>query len=236
MVHTKFQPHADVIMAKILLVDDDRQLTGMVHDWLKSQNHSVDVAHDGGEAADRLKWYQYDLAILDWELPVAQGIDVCRQYRLSGGKMPILMLTGKREVGNRIDGLDAGADDYLVKPFDLSELAARVRALMRRPATVITNVLTVRNITFELDGMRVLVDGKEVNLPPKELALLEFLMKHPGQLFSSEALIDRVWPTDSDASPEAVRTYINRLRKKLDTDGQPSLFKTVHGLGYKIEP
>jgi DNA-binding response OmpR family regulator len=138
-------------------------------------------------------------------------------------------------VESRIEGLDAGADDYLGKPFELSELSARLRALLRRPAQYGGKILTVRSIVLETDTYRVTVDGKEVTLLPKEFALLEFLMRHPNQVFSSEALIDRVWPSDSEASPDTVRTYVNRLRKKLDVEGQSSAIRTIHGIGYKLD-
>jgi DNA-binding response OmpR family regulator len=222
-------------MAKILVVEDDRELSGVIQDWLIAEKHSVDVVHDGREATDRLKYYQYDVAILDWELPHVSGVDICKTYRASGGTMPILMLTGRRAVESRIEGLDAGADDYLGKPFELSELSARLRALLRRPAQYGGKTLTVRSIVLETDTYRVTVDGKEVTLLPKEFALLEFLMRHPNQVFSSEALIDRVWPSDSEASPDTVRTYVNRLRKKLDVEGQSSAIRTIHGIGYKLD-
>src|SRR5215471_17746568 len=119
-------------MAKILVVEDDLELSGVIGDWLAAENHSVDIVHNGQEARDRLKHYNYDMAILDWQLPVITGVELCKGYRASGGTMPILMLTGLRAVENRIEGLDAGADDYLMKPFELSELSARMRALLRR--------------------------------------------------------------------------------------------------------
>src|SRR5262249_30934512 len=128
-------------MAKILVVEDDLELSGVIGDWLVADNHSVDIVHNGQEARDRLKQYNYDMTITDWQLPLVTGIELCNGYRASGGTMPILMLTGQRTVENRIEGLDAGADDYLMKPFELSELSARVRALLRRPLaspTVIT--------------------------------------------------------------------------------------------------
>jgi len=218
-------------MAKILVVEDDLELSGVIGDWLAAENHSVDIVHDGQEARDRLKHYNYDMAILDWQLPVMSGVELCKGYRASGGTMPILMLTGLRAVENRIEGLDAGADDYLMKPFELSELSARMRALLRRPAQYGGKTLKARNITLETDTYRVTVDDKDVTLLPKEFALLEFLMRHPNQVFSSEALIDRVWPSDSEASPDTVRTYVNRLRKKVDAD----VIRTIHGIGYKLE-
>ena len=222
-------------MAKILVVEDDRELAGVIEDWLKADNHSVDVAHDGRDASYRMRQYQYDLAILDWELPEMSGVEVCKKYRAGSGTMPVIMLTGRKATEDKISGLDAGADDYLTKPFELGELSARVRALLRRPSQFTGGTLKVRNLTLESETFRVTIDDKEVYLLPKEFALLEFLMRHPGQVFSSEALIERVWPSDSEASPDTVRTHLTRLRKKLDQEGQPPLFRTVHGMGYKLD-
>lgn len=222
-------------MAKLLLVEDDAQLRGVIEDWLSADNYALDVACDGQEGAYFLSMNEYDLAIFDWELPKISGVDLCKQFRSSGKSMPILMLTGRRAVQDRISGLDAGADDYLTKPFDLGELSARVRALLRRPAQAPSTVLSARKISLETDKARVLKDGQEIALLPKEMALLEFFLKNPGKVFSAEAIVNRVWPSDSEASAQVVKVYINRLRSKLDTEGSESLFKTVHGLGYKLD-
>lgn len=222
-------------MAKILVVDDDTELAGLVQDFLVAENHSVDMVHDGREAADRLKFYQYDVVILDWDLPKLSGIETCKQFRASGGATPVIMLTGKKMVEDKITGLDAGADDYVTKPFEMGELSARIRALLRRPAAATGNILRARDLVLETDKVRLTRNGQEIYLVPKELALLEFLMRHPDYVFSSEALINRVWPSDSEASPDTVRTYINKIRKKLDREGEPSYLRTVHGLGYKLD-
>lgn len=222
-------------MAKVLVVDDDVALANLIQDFLVAENHAVDTVHDGNDAHDRLKYYQYDIVILDWDLPKLSGVDVCKRFRQAGGVVPVVMLTGKKMLEDKIAGLDAGADDYVTKPFELGELAARIRALLRRPAAVTGHTLTVRELVLETDKMRLTRNGQEIYLVPKELALLEFLMRHPDHIFSSEALINRVWSSDSEASPDTVRTYINKLRKKLDRQGEPSYLRTVHGLGYKLE-
>jgi len=144
------------------------------------------------------------------------------------------MLTAKTATGEKISGLDAGADDYLTKPFDVGEVSARVRALLRRPAALTGNVLKLGQIVLERDTHRVTKTGEEIQLLPKEFALLEFFMRHPSQVFSAEALLDRVWASDSEASPETIRTYIKRLRQKIDNKETPSLIQTVHGVGYKF--
>ena len=223
-------------MAKILLVEDEKSLSDVVIDWLNAQQYLVDLVENGAEALSRLKFYQYDMVILDWNLPEMDGISVCKQFRQSGGRTPILMLTGNREIDDKEAGLDAGADDYLTKPFHMKELSARVRALLRRPAQVTANLLAAGDVTLDPSTHRVTKAGNAVELMPKEFALLEFLLKYPGQVFSAEALIERIWPTDSDASANAIRTYVNRLRNKIDGAGQASLISTIHGVGYRLDP
>lgn len=222
-------------MAKILIVEDDLDLANNVVEWLKFEQHTVEAVHDGQEGADRLKLYKYDLAILDWELPKKNGPDVCKQYRAGGGQIPILMLTGKSEIEDKTTGLDAGADDYLTKPFSMKELSARLRALLRRPAATVANTLTVRDIVFDTGTKKVSKNGKEIELAPKELALLEFFLKHQDQVFSQEALLERVWSSESDASVFAVYTAVKTLRKKLTGADEKPFLATVHGLGYRLE-
>ncbi len=225
-----------VAMTKILLVEDEQELANVVVDCLKAQNYLVDHVPNGSEALDRLKFFEYDLIVLDWQLPGMSGIDVCSNFRSRGGTTPILMLTGKRTVDDKEAGLDAGADDYLTKPFQPRELTARLRALLRRPSAAPTKVFKARDLELDPTTHKVIKGGQEVSLLPKEFALLEFLMRHPSQVFSAEALIDRVWSTDSDATPTAVRINVNRLRKKIDTDGQESFICTIHGIGYRFDP
>lgn len=222
-------------MAKILFAEDEKALADVVIDWLSSQQFMVDHVDNGKEAYERLKFYQYDAAVLDWNMPGMEGIDVCKSYRASGGSIPILMLTGKREIDDKEAGLDAGADDYLTKPFHMKELSARIRALLRRPGGVVSKQLKARDITLDPEQHKVTKGGVEVNLLPKEFALLEFLLRHPAQVFTAEALIERVWPTDSDSSSGAIRTYVNRLRAKIDTKDEPSIITTVHGIGYRLD-
>lgn len=222
-------------MAKILVVEDDEDLCTSLKDLLELDHHKVDTALNGGEALHLLKVATYDLLLLDWNLPDMPGVDICKQFRAEGGACPVLMLTGKGNVNDKITGLDAGADDYLTKPFHPEELASRMRALLRRPGAFRGNELKVAGLVLEPSAFRVTRDGEEIKLLPKEFALLEFFMRHPNEVFSTEALIARVWESDSDVSPEVVRTYINRLRNKLGRNGEDNLLKTVHGLGYKLQ-
>ncbi|HEY9869618.1 MAG TPA: response regulator transcription factor [Candidatus Obscuribacterales bacterium] len=223
-------------MAKILIVEDDKQLCGLLVDWLTGEGHTPDVVYKGTDGAERLRFYKYDLVILDWALPDLAGPDLCRQYRSRGGQTPILMLTGKREVEDKEIGLDAGADDYLTKPFHMKELSARLRALLRRAPAVSATVLTAGDLTLDPKSRKVLLNGQEVSLQPREFALLEFLMRHPNQPFSSEALLDRVWSSESDASPDTVRIHIMRLRNKIDVPGKESMIRTLHRVGYMLAP
>ena len=222
-------------MAKLLLVEDDQDLSGRVTEWLNFEQHAVEAVFDGLEASERLKFYQYELVILDWDLPKKPGIDVCKEYRAGGGLTPILMLTGKGTVNDKELGLDAGADDYLTKPFHLKELSARIRALLRRPATFTGTTLKIGTLEIDPSSHQLTVDGKEVNLLPKEYAILEFLMRHPNEVFSPDALLNRVWNSESDASTDTVYTYIKTLRKKVSPEAPSSIIKTVHGVGYKLE-
>lgn len=223
-------------MAKVLLVEDEKALSDVVVDWLTSQQYIVEHVDNGQEALHRLNCYQYDLVVLDWGLPGVSGLEVCQQFRSQGGTTPVLMLTGKREIDDKEAGLDAGADDYLTKPFHMKELAARLRALLRRPQNVVAKQLSAKDILLDPTTHRITKGGEEVNLLPREFALLEFLMRHPSQVFSAEALLDRLWAADSEATSGTIRTYVNRLRNKIDTDGQPSLISTVHGIGYRFDP
>ncbi len=223
-------------MAKILIVEDDRQLCDLIVDWLTGEGHVPEVVHKGAEGLERLRFYKYDLVILDWELPGLSGVEICREYRMIGGQAPVIMLTGKREVEEKEAGLDSGADDYLTKPFHFKELSARLRALLRRPAGVHRTVLTAGALSLDPSSRRVLLREQEVDLQPKEFALLEFLLRHPNQPFSSEAIVDRVWSSESDASPDTVRIHIMRLRKKIDEDGKESMIRTIHRVGYMLVP
>src|SRR5262249_466480 len=161
---------------------------------------------------------KYDMVVLDVNLPKLSGLDVCKQFRESGGSTPILMLTGKDAIDDKERGLDAGADDYLTKPFHLKELSASVRALLRRPNTFTGDVLRSGDLILETSTFRVSRDGEDIQLSQQEFALLEFLMRNANQVFSPEALLDRVWKSSSDVSPAAIRTHIKMLRKKLDKD------------------
>jgi DNA-binding response OmpR family regulator len=222
-------------MAKILLVEDDALAAEMLVDFLENERYSVEHADTATQAKGLLKVYGYDVLVLDWELPDGTGIDILKTFRNDGGRTPVLMLTGKKALNDKEMGLDSGADDYLTKPFDMRELSARLRALLRRNPTVQANVLTCGYLSLDATSATASRKGEVLKLLPTEYALLEFMMRNQSRVFNTDALLENVWKADSEATSNGVRTYITRLRQKIDYDGEPSLLKTVHGLGYKLE-
>ena len=222
-------------MAKILLVEDEPDFAVLITALLASDHHSVECVDRGEIAVEALRCQDFDCLILDWNLPGMSGLEVCQSYRDGGGRLPIMMLTSRNHVDDKSAGLDAGADDYLTKPFEQKEFLARVRALLRRPAQFSGKSLKAGQLEMDVANHRVSRGDETIQFLPREFALLEFFMRHPHQVYSAEQLIDRVWLAGEAASPETIRTYIKRLRKKLDLEGHPSMFATVHGVGYKFE-
>jgi DNA-binding response OmpR family regulator len=222
-------------MSKILVVEDETDLADQIRDWLVREQHLVEVVYSGQAALDRLVASKYDAVVLDWMLPGIEGLEVCKRFRAMGGKTPILMLTARSRLDDKETGLDAGADDYLSKPFHLRELSARLRAILRRVSVSSTSLCRIGELEIDMSSRRVMRGQEEIHLEPKEYNLLEFLMRNAKRTFSAEALLSRVWESDSAASPDAIRTYIKALRRKLDTPGRPSIITTVHGVGYRLE-
>lgn len=221
-------------MAKILLVEDDDNLSVVLQMHLEHDRYMVDLVKRGFDALAQLQARTYELVILDWMLPDITGVEVCKQYRTQGGKTPVLMLTAKGAVEDKAMGLDAGADDYLVKPFHPTELSARVRALMRRPSSLTGRVLKVQDLEMDTFECGVTRGGRAVELTTKEFALLELLMRYPNQSFTLEAILDRLWQSDSYASIDTVRTHMKTLRKKIGDNEDNALIRTKRGQGYKI--
>lgn len=222
-------------MAKILVIEDEAPLRKMTRDLLVAENHQVDTASDGLEGEALIQHGQYDLALIDWNLPEKSGIDVCKSYRQRGGGSRILMLTGKSASLDKIMGLDAGADDYLTKPFDPAELLARVRALLRRPLGINENdCIRLGDLAINVAAHEVTRGGRSIALVKREFALLLFLAQNPDRAFTTDALIARIYPNDADGTPEALFTTISRLRKKIDIGGHESAIATIHGVGYKL--
>lgn len=221
-------------MSKILIVEDDVQLAGLVQRWLTKEGHVVEHVANGGDGLQRLRFDPYDLIILDWNLPEVEGIDILKEFRKSGGVTPILMLTGRKAIEEKLQGLDSGADDYLTKPFDGRELTARVTVLLRRPQTFLSSCLKVGDIELDTKAHTVKRGGKALTLLPKEYALLEFFMRHPGEYFAAQRLLDHVWPSESDSTTEALTSCLKRLRIKIDYPDTESVIKNVRGAGYGL--
>jgi DNA-binding response OmpR family regulator len=221
-------------MAKILVVEDDRMVADAIIEALKFAGHTVEWANDGSEGLDRLRLYDYDLAVLDLNLPKLSGLDICRTYRNGGGMIPLLMLTGRGTISDKELGFDSGADDYLTKPFDVRELIARVKVLLRRPQQTVPETIVVGDLVLSVRLGTATVAGNEVRLLKKERTLLEFLMRHPNQIFSVQELLNRLWSSESDSSEDAVRQCISRLRNKINNDQNGNFLVTVKSMGYKI--
>jgi len=221
-------------MAKILLVEDDPDVQFTVQSGLSRESHTVEIADDGQRALERLACYQYDLILLDIDLPILSGVEVCKRYRVSGGKTPILMLTGKSSVPEKEAGLDSGADDYLTKPFDIRELLARLRALLRRGhLTSSSNTLKIGGLELNTATRKINRQGVEIYLVPRDFELLELLMRYPDEIFSTEALLDRVWHNDKEVGPDALRSSLRRLRQKLG-DTECSIIENIPKVGYRL--
>jgi DNA-binding response OmpR family regulator len=222
-------------MAKILIVDDDVRLSETLEGWLSDGSQVVDAAYDGFEAAEYLKTGCYDLIILDVSMPGKSGLEVLREYRSGGGNTPVLMLTGHDSVEDVERGFNAGADDYLRKPFHGKEFIARAKALLRRQGALVTNVLRFGDLTLDRSTLRVTKGETVVSLLPKEFALLEFFMRNPKQVYSAESLLLHVWSTDSEATTQAVISCLKRLRLKIDAPDGASYIHNIRGAGYMLD-
>jgi len=221
---------------KILIVEDQEKLAQLLKKGLETKGYAVDYVLDGEEGQSRieLSHEDYDLVILDLMMPKKNGFEVCRAVRGKNISIPILILTARDSTDDKITALDAGADDYLVKPFSFKELLARVRAILRRPKDSLPAELRIQNITLNPVTRKVLCGGNEVGLTLKEFSLLEYLMRHPDQVLNREQILDNLWDFGFDSFSNVVDVHIKNLRKKLKDEDGKKILETVRGVGYRI--
>jgi DNA-binding response OmpR family regulator len=222
-------------MTRVLVVEDEFKLACAIEEGLSQAQFTVDVAEDGEEALDFARTTRYDAVVLDILLPRVDGLEVCRRLRANGTLTPILMLTARDAVPDRIAGLDSGADDYLVKPFAFGELLARLRALLRREAARKDGLLRLAELTLDPAALIARWDDRPLDLTGREYRLLETLLRRSGWIVSRELIVDSVWGFDYPDSSNLIDVYIGRLRRKLSTAGAPPMIRTVRGVGYRLE-
>lgn len=216
---------------RILVVEDEHKIANSIKRGLEQEGYAVDVAYDGEEGYDLASSESYGVIVLDLMLPKMDGMTICKKLRAEDNQTPILILTARGELNDRVDGLNSGADDYLVKPFAFAELVARIKALSRRPKESLGTTLTSGDLTLDTVNFSVTRSGREIVLSKKEFALLEYLLRHKGKVVTKEQIISNVWDYEADILPNTVEVFIGYLRGKIGND----LIKTIRGFGYKIE-
>jgi len=221
---------------RVLIVEDDEPLAQFLRKSFAASHYEADVAGDGEQARQLVEQQEYDLLILDLNLPKADGLEVLRHVRARTAALPVVALTARREVKDRVKALDLGADDYIPKPFAFAELSARVRALLRRSQHSGGQVLRIEDLELNRVERRVSRSEKQIDLTPKEIALLEYLMQNEGRCVTRTMIIENVWKMHSDTITNVVDVYVNYLRKKVDEGFEPKLIHTVRGVGYRLGP
>ncbi len=221
---------------RILVVEDEHKIAASIKKGLEQESFAVDVAHDGNDGFDLAISEDYDVIILDLLLPGMDGVTICKKLREEKIHTPILMLTAKGGLDDRVEGLNAGADDYLVKPFAFEELLARLRALTRRPKNSLNSVLTCQDLSLNTQNFEVKRGNKPIRLSKKEFSLLEYLLRHKNTVLTKDQIIAHVWDYDADILPNTVEVCIGYLRNKIDRPfkNKPALIQTIRGFGYKI--
>lgn len=223
------------MIMKLLLAEDDRDLSMAVKTLLERTGYLVDAVYDGQEAVDYAREGEYDGFILDWMMPVKDGVEALREMRAQGNRTPCLLLTARDAVEDRVTGLDAGADDYLPKPFNGRELLARIRAMLRRRETYVPDVIAWEDLQLDKSSCELRCGGNTVRLTGKMYQMMELFMEHPNQLFSVQQLMDRVWGWESEAEINVVWVNISQLRKKLNELGTETEIRVHRGTGYSLE-
>ncbi|MCQ3938177.1 MAG: DNA-binding response regulator [Chloroflexi bacterium] len=219
---------------RILVVEDEPGVAGFLEQGLKESGYVVDVARDGADGLEYALACEYDAIVLDIMLPKMNGLELLREVRSRRVKSPVLLLTARDGVDDRVRGLDVGADDYLVKPFAFPELLARIRALLRRPPLQTNGILQMGDLEMDAAKREVRRGGRLVELSPREFALLEFLLRHPNQVLSRTQILEHVWDFDYYSDTNVVDVYIGYLRRKLDREADPPLIQTVRGVGFRL--
>jgi DNA-binding response OmpR family regulator len=219
---------------RILIVEDEMKLAHAMKRALELQKYAVDVANNGKDGLDFAVGEEFSLIILDVMLPGIDGIEICRRIRAEGIHTPVLMLTARGQISDKVTGLDVGGDDYMVKPFSFEELFARIRALVRRPAQTNDPILHIRDLTLDPKTFTVKREGKMIELSAKEFSLLEYLLRNKNTVLTKDQIISHVWNYDSDILPSTIEVHVKHLRDKIDARGQDSLIYTIRGRGYTI--
>jgi DNA-binding response OmpR family regulator len=219
---------------QILLVEDEIKLARFIELELESEGYRVSVAHDGMSGLALVRESEADLAILDWMLPGLTGVELCRRLRATGIKIPVILLTAKDEVGDRVTGLDAGADDYLVKPFSIEELLARIRAHLRRTQEPDTDLLQFEDLSLNRLTREVHRGQRSIELTAKEFDLLQYLMSHPRQVFTRDQILENIWGYDFLGDSNIIEVYVRYLRLKLEQESEKRLIHTARGVGYSL--
>lgn len=219
---------------RLLLIEDEARLADYIHRGLTEEAFTVDIATDGGTGLERARATQYDLVVLDLMLPDMDGMRVCRDIRAAANSVPILVLSARGLVGDRVSALNAGADDYLTKPFEFAELTARIRALLRRRHPTALLLLQVGNLTLDPVSRVVRRGTRSIDLTQKEYALLEYLLRHSGQVVTRTMIAEHVWNFTWDRLTNVIDVYVNHLRKKIEAPGEPRLIHAARGAGYMI--
>jgi two-component system response regulator MprA len=220
--------------ASVLIAEDDAEIRHALERILRFEGYSIESVGDGAAALEAISERDPDVIVLDVMMPFVDGLSLCRRLRERGDRTPILMLTAKGDVGDRVEGLDAGADDYLAKPFDLAELLARIRALLRRTTGSDDETFRVGEITLDVRRRTVSVDGRPVNLTRTEFSILELFMRNPGIVMEKSLIYDRVWGYDFGTASRSLDVHVGYLRRKLEAQGSPRLIETVRGVGFVL--
>jgi len=220
---------------RFLVVEDEKKVANFLKKGLEEEYYAVDLAYDGEEALDMVELYDYDLVLLDIMLPKVDGMTVLRRIRKAANSVPVLMLTAKDSIENTVEGLDAGCDDYLTKPFAFSELLARIRSLMRRGRETKPPILEVEDLRLSIHTHEVTRGGRKIDLTAKEYSLLEYFMRNPNRVLTRTMITEHVWDYHFDTDTNIIDVYVNFLRKKIDRDFNVKLIHTIRGVGYMLK-